>query len=60
MVRATTPNADPRYARLAVSLIDELRTGSPAQRVVGTDPVPGYGFSVNGAPCSAQCCGEAQ
>ncbi|MBU8812232.1 ferrochelatase [Mycolicibacterium goodii] len=57
MVRATTPNADPRYARLAVSLIDELRNGTPAQRVPGRDPVPGYGFSVNGAPCSPGCCG---
>ncbi|AKS34454.1 ferrochelatase [Mycolicibacterium goodii] len=57
MVRATTPNADPRYARLAVSLIDELRSGGPVQRVPGPDPVPGYGFSVNGAPCSPQCCG---
>jgi ferrochelatase len=26
--RAATPNADPRFARLAVDLIDELRCGS--------------------------------
>ncbi len=55
--RAATPNADPRYARLAAGLIDELRTGAAPVRVAGPDPVPGYGFSVNGAPCSAQCCG---
>lgn len=56
-VRAATPNADPRFARLAAGLIDELRNGSQPQRVVGPNPVPGYGFSVNGAPCAPQCCG---
>ena len=53
--RAATPNADPRFARLAVDLVDELRTGAPPARVVGPDPVPGYGCSVNGAPCSPDC-----
>ena len=53
--RAATPNADPRFARLAVDLVDELRTGAPPARVVGPDPVPGYGCSVNGAPCSPEC-----
>src|ERR1700724_2427755 len=55
LARAGTPNADPRFARLAVDLIDELRTGAPPARVVGPDPVPGYGCSVNGAPCSPDC-----
>ena len=53
--RAATPNADRRFARLAADLIDELRTGAPPARVVGPDPVPGYGCSVNGAPCSPEC-----
>ncbi|KWX25077.1 ferrochelatase [Mycolicibacterium wolinskyi] len=56
-VRAATPNADPRFARLAAGLIDELRNGAQPQRVVNPNPVPGYGFSVNGAPCAPQCCG---
>lgn len=56
--RAGTPNADPRFARLAVGLIDELRTGAAPLRVAGPDPVPGYGFSVNGALCSPNCCGS--
>ncbi|MDV3124767.1 ferrochelatase [Mycobacterium sp. 21AC1] len=58
LARATTPNADPRFARLAAGLIDELRTGAEPQRVAGPNPVPGYGFSVNGALCSPRCCGE--
>ncbi|MED5815522.1 ferrochelatase [Mycolicibacterium sp. 050232] len=55
--RASTPNADPRFARLAAGLIEELRTGAAPQRVAGPDPVPGYGYSVNGEPCSPHCCG---
>ena len=53
--RATTPNAEPRFARLAVDLIDELRAGTQAVRVVGAQPVPGYGFSVDGALCTSDC-----
>lgn len=56
-VRAGTPNADARFARLAVDLVDELRRGAVPARVVGPDPVPGFGSSVNGAPCAAGCCG---
>lgn len=58
LARAATPNADRRFAKLAAGLIEELRTGAEPQRVAGPDPVPGYGFSVDGAPCSPQCCGE--
>jgi protoporphyrin/coproporphyrin ferrochelatase len=56
--RARTPNADPRFARLAVQLIDELRCDRPPERVQGPDPVCGCMFSVNGAPCiaSPHCC----
>lgn len=58
LARATTPNADRRYAKLAAGLIAELRDGSEPLRVTGPDPVPGYGFSINGAPCSPHCCGD--
>ena len=53
--RAATPNADRRFARLAADLVEELRTGASPARVVGPGPVPGYGCSVNGAPCSPEC-----
>ncbi|OBB34400.1 ferrochelatase [Mycolicibacterium peregrinum] len=55
--RASTPNSDERFARLAAGLIEELRTGAAPLRVAGPEPVPGYGFSVNGALCSPRCCG---
>ncbi|MDI3315024.1 MAG: ferrochelatase [Mycobacterium sp.] len=54
--RAGTPNADPRLARLAVDLIDELRYGRPPARVAGRDPVPGCAASVNGASCRPPHC----
>jgi ferrochelatase len=55
--RASTPNADPRFARLARQLIDELQYGLEPSRVVGPDPVCGCGFSVDGAPClPPHCC----
>jgi protoporphyrin/coproporphyrin ferrochelatase len=57
LARTTTPNADPRFARLAASLVDELRTGAAPARVAGSDPVPGHGCSVNGATCLPGCCG---
>ncbi|ORV88105.1 ferrochelatase [Mycobacterium interjectum] len=61
-VRAATPNADRRFARLAADLIDELRTGRAPTRTTGPDPVPGCLASVNGMPCrpphcAAQECG---
>lgn len=55
LTRAATPNADPRYARLAVELMAELRDGLEPVRVVGPDPAPGHGFSVNGIPCALTC-----
>ena len=55
LTRAATPNADPRYARLAVELMAELRDGREPVRVVGPDPAPGHGFSVNGIPCALTC-----
>ena len=53
--RASTPNADRRFARLAVDLIDELRYGREPARVAAPDPPPLYGFSVNGALCTPDC-----
>ncbi|MEU9808349.1 ferrochelatase [Mycobacterium sp. NPDC050853] len=56
--RAATPGADAAFAGLAVDLIDELVDGRPPLRAEGGSPVPGYGFSVNGAACSPLCCGR--
>lgn len=53
--RATTPNAQPRFARLVVDLLDELRLGLPQARAAAPDPVPGYGCTVNGALCTPAC-----
>jgi protoporphyrin/coproporphyrin ferrochelatase len=54
--RASTPNADRRFARLAVDLIDELRAGREPLRVQGAQPAPPlYGCSVNGAYCTPDC-----
>ena len=58
--RAATPNADPRFARLAIDLIDELRHDGPPARVGGADPVPGCLAVINGAPCRAPHCAAAQ
>ena len=55
LARATTPNAQPRFAQLALDLLDEKRDGRSAVRVVGPQPVPGYGSSVNGRFCTADC-----
>jgi protoporphyrin/coproporphyrin ferrochelatase len=51
--RARTPNADPRFARLAADLIDELRFDTGPARLAGPDPVPGCGRVVNGQQCSS-------
>lgn len=53
--RAATPNADPRFARLAADLIDELRTGREPVRVGVPDAPPLQGFSVNGVVCTPNC-----
>ncbi|HZU46734.1 MAG TPA: ferrochelatase [Mycobacterium sp.] len=54
--RASTPNADRRFARLAIGLIDELRYDREPARISGPDPVPGCGASINGAPCRPPHC----
>lgn len=53
--RATTPNADRRFARLAFDLIEELRDGREPDRLEGPNPPPLQGFSVNGALCTPNC-----
>jgi ferrochelatase len=56
--RAATPNADRRFARLAIDLIDELRGGREPARFESTDdmqPPPLQGFSINGALCTPEC-----
>jgi protoporphyrin/coproporphyrin ferrochelatase len=53
--RASTPNADPRFARLAAGLIDELRDGREPARVAGRDAPPLQGFSINGVVCTPDC-----
>lgn len=55
LARATTPNAQPRFARLALELLDEVRDGREPARVIGPEPVPGYGSSVNGRYCTSVC-----
>jgi len=54
--RAATPNADRRFAQLAVDLVDELRLGRAPDRASGPDPVPGCLASINGAPCRPPHC----
>jgi ferrochelatase len=53
--RAVTPNADPRFARLAVDLIDELSADREPARMPGPDAPPLQGFSVNGVVCTPNC-----
>jgi ferrochelatase len=64
--RASTPNADRRFARLARGLVNELCHDRAPERVSGptgldgeslrSSVVPGCGFGVNGAPCGASHC----
>lgn len=59
LARAKTPNSQPRFARLVLDLLDETREGRKPNRVdpkiAGTERVPGYGSSVNGRYCTAEC-----
>ena len=58
--RAATPNADRRFARLAVGLMDELRDGREPVRASGPDPVPGCLASIDGAPCRPPHCAASE
>lgn len=59
LARASTPNAQRRFARMVLDLLDEARDGREPARVVGAQPVPGYGSSVNGQFCTAECVATA-
>jgi protoporphyrin/coproporphyrin ferrochelatase len=56
LTRAATPNAHPRFAQMAVDLIDELRYGRAPARLTGPDPIPGCAASINGQPCGPPHC----
>ncbi|GAA2796142.1 ferrochelatase [Mycolicibacterium pallens] len=60
LARASTPNAQRRFARLILDLVDEVRDGREPARVVGAEPVPGYGSSVDGAFCTPACAASAR
>ncbi|MCB0947984.1 MAG: ferrochelatase [Mycobacterium sp.] len=53
--RASTPNAEPRFAQLVVDLVDELRLDLRAARVEPVGAVPGYGCTSNGELCTPAC-----
>ncbi|MCB9408171.1 ferrochelatase [Mycolicibacterium sp.] len=59
LARATTPNSQPRFARLALDLADEMREGREPARVPGGQPVPVQGSSFNGRYCTAECVATA-
>jgi ferrochelatase len=60
LARASTPNAQRRFARLVLDLVDEVRDGRGPVRVVGAQPVPGYGASVDGRFCTDGCAASAR
>ncbi|MEG8179716.1 ferrochelatase [Nocardia terpenica] len=51
--RAATPGADPRFARLVTDLVQEQLAGASPLRL---GVVPGYGCTLDGAPCAPGCC----
>ncbi|MBF6059508.1 ferrochelatase [Nocardia terpenica] len=51
--RAATPGADPRFARLVADLVQEHLAGARPLRL---GVVPGYGCTLDGAPCAPGCC----
>jgi ferrochelatase len=56
--RAATPNADRRFAQLAVDLINEVREGREPTRFdgpPGLEAPPLYGYSIDGALCTPAC-----
>ncbi|WP_445170153.1 ferrochelatase [Mycolicibacterium sp. Dal123E01] len=55
LARASTPNAQRRFAQLILDLVDEVRDGREPMRVIGAQPVPGYGSSVDGSFCTPAC-----
>jgi ferrochelatase len=55
LARASTPNAQRRFAQLVLDLVDEAADGREPARVVGAESVPGYGSSIDGAFCTPEC-----
>ncbi len=56
--RATTPNADRRFARLVVDLVNEIREGREplrAQPPAGVQVPALQGYSVDGTLCTPRC-----
>ncbi|HEV2779356.1 MAG TPA: ferrochelatase [Actinophytocola sp.] len=51
--RAATPGSDPRFAELVVELVREHVDGTPPRKL---SAFPAAGCTVNGAPCSPDCC----
>ncbi|GAA2981481.1 ferrochelatase [Actinokineospora diospyrosa] len=51
--RAATPNGDPRFAELVVSLIQEHLDEAPPAKL---SPFPAAGCTLNGTLCAPQCC----
>ncbi len=51
--RAATPGTDPRFAQLVAELVTEHLEDAPPRRL-GSEP--GYGCTLNGAPCAVGCC----
>ncbi|MBY6705359.1 ferrochelatase [Rhodococcus sp. BP-241] len=51
--RAGTPGADPRFARLVRTLVEE-RTAGTAPLRLGSEPA--FGTTVDGTPCNPGCC----
>jgi len=60
LARASTPNAQRRFAQLILDLVDEVRDGREPTRVIGAQPVPGYGASVDGSFCTPDCVASAR
>ena len=60
LARASTPNAQRRFASLVLDLVDEVRDGREPARVVGAEPVPGYGASLDGRFCTEDCVASAR
>jgi protoporphyrin/coproporphyrin ferrochelatase len=45
---------------LVLDLVAEARDGGEPARLLGAEPVPGYGSSVDGAFCTTGCAASAR
>ena len=60
LARATTPNSQPRFARLVLDLLDEVRAGGGQPTVVGEQRIARNGCSVDGRFCTDECVASAE